>query len=426
MKNREYRLFLASSKDLKDYRDQFEVMIRRKNDLLYGRGVYLNLFVWEEALEAVAVGRKQEEYNEEVEKAHIFVLLFRERVGKYTREEFERAFSKFRSDRQPLIFLYKCPTPDGIKNDDSLTEFFNRMNELDQFPASCDNPNMLRLHFEKQLDLLFNNGFLRYGEAPPAGNEIDEKIFFCDRQEQSRLFDKNIQDSAALQFALITGHERDVAEYFVRRKEIELDGDNEMSAVHLQVRLANVDHETFEDLEDLMRMAIRDAWKKHTLLKPYAFPHTADYTIPNMLQVLEKLQRQYLLITWKVRSFFTKQSRLADHVAEFYRRYAVLNSTLPNSRKIFFIGIVSYTDTADLSWEQFQELVRKLQFGKIPIPLTRINVQQIKDWMEDYEIELNPDIQASRLSKVLPDYGTRDSYYMSELEEPLGRLLRLP
>jgi hypothetical protein len=41
------KLFLASSAELKEDRDQFEILINRKNKDWVGKGVFLELVVWE-------------------------------------------------------------------------------------------------------------------------------------------------------------------------------------------------------------------------------------------------------------------------------------------------------------------------------------------------------------------------------------------
>ena len=49
------RLFLASSDELKNERNEFEKLIRRKNKSWKIRGVYLELEIWEDSLEAMSL-----------------------------------------------------------------------------------------------------------------------------------------------------------------------------------------------------------------------------------------------------------------------------------------------------------------------------------------------------------------------------------
>jgi ribonuclease HI len=51
----EIKIFLASSNELKADRNQFEILIRRKNDEWKAEGKpYLNLEIWEEVSEAMS------------------------------------------------------------------------------------------------------------------------------------------------------------------------------------------------------------------------------------------------------------------------------------------------------------------------------------------------------------------------------------
>lgn len=55
------RLFLASSSDLKEDRKEFEIFINRKNKDWVSRGIFLELIVWEDFLDAVSKTRLQDE-----------------------------------------------------------------------------------------------------------------------------------------------------------------------------------------------------------------------------------------------------------------------------------------------------------------------------------------------------------------------------
>ena len=60
------KLFLASSAELEQDRKEFEIFINRKNKDWVPQGVFIELIVWEDFLDAVAKTRLQDEYNEVV------------------------------------------------------------------------------------------------------------------------------------------------------------------------------------------------------------------------------------------------------------------------------------------------------------------------------------------------------------------------
>ena len=100
------RLFLASSSELKADRMEFEIGICRKNKDWIDRGVFLELVLWEDFLDAVSQTRLQDEYNQAIRECDVFVMLFHTKVGQYTKEEFETAFGQFKATDKPFIFTY--------------------------------------------------------------------------------------------------------------------------------------------------------------------------------------------------------------------------------------------------------------------------------------------------------------------------------
>jgi hypothetical protein len=89
------RIFLASSSELSEDRTAFKEAIGCKNKDLQPKGVFLHLDVWEDTSSAVSPTRSQDEYNKLIDVCDIFVVLFWTKVGKYTAEEFERAYGRF-------------------------------------------------------------------------------------------------------------------------------------------------------------------------------------------------------------------------------------------------------------------------------------------------------------------------------------------
>ncbi|HEX9973845.1 MAG TPA: hypothetical protein VGD14_17380, partial [bacterium] len=70
------KIFLASSSELKDDRDELEKFIGRKNKALNKIGVFIDLVIWEDFIDAMSKTRLQDEYNKAVLGCDIFVMLF--------------------------------------------------------------------------------------------------------------------------------------------------------------------------------------------------------------------------------------------------------------------------------------------------------------------------------------------------------------
>lgn len=174
------KLFLASSSELEADRRQFEIFINRKNKDWVGKGVFMELVIWEDFLDAVSQTRLQDEYNQAIRGCDIFVMLFFTKVGKYTEEEFKTAFGQFKATHKPFIFTYfkDAPISTGALNDDvlSLLQFKKKLDALGHFYTVYKNIEDLQLKFGLQLDKLATTGFIEFkpdrNEAPSASISV--------------------------------------------------------------------------------------------------------------------------------------------------------------------------------------------------------------------------------------------------------------
>ena len=172
------KIFLASSEELKEDRNAFEILINRRNNAWVDRGVHLKLVVWEDFLDAMSKTRLQDEYNKAIRGCDIFVMLLSTKVGAYSAEEFETAFKQFQAADKPFIFTYfkSAPVDTGsldLENVTSLLAFKKKLAALGHFHTTYKNVEGLLLHFHGQIDKLAANGFIEFkpdaGDAAPAG-----------------------------------------------------------------------------------------------------------------------------------------------------------------------------------------------------------------------------------------------------------------
>lgn len=163
------KIFLASSFELKEDRREFEILISRKNKDWIGKGVFLELVVWEDFLDAVAKTRLQDEYNKAIRRCDIFVMLFCTKVGQYTEEEFETAIGQFKTTNRPFIYTYfktaEITTGSADKDQMSLLAFQGKLKALGHFYTVYRNVEALQLHFTQQLDKLAASGFIELNMA---------------------------------------------------------------------------------------------------------------------------------------------------------------------------------------------------------------------------------------------------------------------
>ncbi len=159
------KVFLASSAELKQDREQFELFIGRKNKQWVSQGLFLHLVIWEDFLDAMSQTRMQDEYNKAIRECDLFVMLFFTKVGKYTEEEFETAFGQFKQTNKPFIFTYfkDAEVNTGSLNRKDLLSLLNFQDKLDQlghFYTRYKSTEDLLLKFGNQLDKLADTGFL--------------------------------------------------------------------------------------------------------------------------------------------------------------------------------------------------------------------------------------------------------------------------
>lgn len=155
------KIFLASSAELKAEREQFEIFINRENQQLYKKGVFVELVIWENFIDAMSKTRLQDEYNSVLKNADIFVSLFFTKVGKYTLEEFETAFGQFKKTGKPLVYTYFKNAPintEQITDEiQSLLDFKKKLNDLGHYRTVFNNIDDLKFQFKNQLEKVLPN-----------------------------------------------------------------------------------------------------------------------------------------------------------------------------------------------------------------------------------------------------------------------------
>lgn len=100
------KIFIASSIELKKERLALELLLYRKNSSLKEKNIVLQPVLWEILEGGFAEGRKQDEFNEALLDCDIVMCLFYKVVGKFTIEEFENAYERFKIPDQKPFKLY--------------------------------------------------------------------------------------------------------------------------------------------------------------------------------------------------------------------------------------------------------------------------------------------------------------------------------
>ena len=128
------KIFLASSEELKEDRDQFDLYFRQQNDHFKEQGKYLQIVRWEHFLDTISETRKQDDYNNALRECDIVVCLFKTKVGKFTEEEFDEALKKFQSAGKPKILTF---FRDFELSGDEIKSKRKDLDSLHAFPAKA-------------------------------------------------------------------------------------------------------------------------------------------------------------------------------------------------------------------------------------------------------------------------------------------------
>jgi formylglycine-generating enzyme required for sulfatase activity len=172
-----YTIFLASSAELLADRKEFEIRINRINKDWVAQGVFLQLEVWEDFLDALSATRLQDEYNKVIKQCDLFVMLFWTKVGPYTEEEFDTAVRQFKNTQKPFVYTYFKEGVDPARpvvaaDQKSLLAFKDKLKSLGHFYTGYSNVEGLQLHFRDQLDKLRANGFIEFPAQAPGSAGI--------------------------------------------------------------------------------------------------------------------------------------------------------------------------------------------------------------------------------------------------------------
>ncbi|HAC65716.1 MAG TPA: hypothetical protein DCF68_19845 [Cyanothece sp. UBA12306] len=210
MTNKIIKIFLASSSELKEDRQQFEIFINRQNKKYIRQDIFLDLVIWEDFLDAMSATRLQDEYNKAIRECDVVISLFKTKVGQYTKEEVMTAYENFKKTKKPLIYTYfknfTISASEINREDfDSLKDFQNKLNELGHFPPQYNNIEDLKVKFSEQLksflpgllDSLPESNKIQRGtiSSIDTSNQQPENIIMIDSPKKSLEMASKLEDT---------------------------------------------------------------------------------------------------------------------------------------------------------------------------------------------------------------------------------------
>ena len=116
------KIFIASSAELNEDKQMFDLYFSDKNKLYRDRNIDFDQRTWMDFSSSLNEGRLQDRYNDYIRECDIVIFLFHTRMGRYTKEELEVAHEIYLKTKaaKPKIFVYF--KEEGIV-DESLKDF---------------------------------------------------------------------------------------------------------------------------------------------------------------------------------------------------------------------------------------------------------------------------------------------------------------
>ncbi len=174
------KIFLASGAELVEERDAVELVIQRKNSELIAKDLFFEVVRWEQLIQYFGKTRAQDHYSEEISKCDIVIVLFYKRVGKYTKEEFDKAYDLFKSGKNPrylYVYFKKWMVASDNIDDDILgvSKIRNEISTKEQIFIDFENKYELQNSVTHQIDLLTNIFENEVGVVPVEIKEIEKE-----------------------------------------------------------------------------------------------------------------------------------------------------------------------------------------------------------------------------------------------------------
>jgi hypothetical protein len=198
-----YRIFLASSYELRQDRLEFAAFVLNYNKELKKYNIQLELEWWEDMDDHVNNDRKQNDYNEALKASHFLVMLFWRKVGKFTREEFELGRKLYADKGLPYVYCYEKPCTDA-ETQDSKKEFLASLNQdgKEQFQTPYTEIGRVTELFRKNFQRLLDDNTIIQPNTQPATllspKGPAEPTVFLGREEELKVIRQRLDKGGKL------------------------------------------------------------------------------------------------------------------------------------------------------------------------------------------------------------------------------------
>jgi|GEM_PF-2032462 len=346
--------------------------------------------------------RPKDECEQDVRSSHIYVVIVGERYGSlptlpngtqleksFTEYEYEAALSE--KNIPKLAFIKKIARdPNNVK----LQGFVTRL-QVNHGIKEFTDPDEL----SKQVLIAITNVT---GKATRNGLNPNLR-YYCNRSEQAIRFDElfyKLNYNNHIHFYLLAGHAFNYHDSFIKRYKFEFQSknfDEEPVDISFDVKVNPNDTEgqLVQKIKGLINVKVKTQFGIEPLDKVDAY---------HLMQLLSRLKKHFLFINLNIQSSYLKAG-FADiyksSIEKFYADFTGLQQQEKQDKKIIIFLNLKYLDNV-----QNEEIVRRT-FTENPFytdkklpPLTKLTTDDMTEWLESNDIEVNP----SRLFKLVSQY----------------------
>lgn len=205
------RIFFASSiTDLKFDRIEIGNFFRQLNDIYIESGIYFDLVMCEDYDNGIALEGKQSEFDRLLCDSELVFFVFFNKVGEYTRHEFEIALDSYKASKKPKIvtyFKYVTTVEEAAEDvkgfmsmlDSELRHYYNIYKEIDTLKLGMF--MQIKLMRLDNSELTIESGKLMYGKTQIAETK-NIPMFECNEKLKD-LKDKLIEAESKFRSAKV-------------------------------------------------------------------------------------------------------------------------------------------------------------------------------------------------------------------------------
>jgi Domain of unknown function (DUF4062)/inactive STAND len=325
----------------------------------------------------------------------------------FTEYEYEAALSVTDRDMQVLVFVQHLNTE---REDPKLLAFLKRLQDRHGTGTPFTNPDNLATQVLASITAAFNL-------SAKKQLTVNAK-YYCDRAPQSDKFEDffyTINSNRTVQFFLITGHEKNCHQSFVERCKCDFEQqDKKVLELHCDLEMNPPDNE-----EKIIK-TIRTQLMRQ--LRPKIGAEVREFNAKILYDLLLRIREQYIIIYLFVQSSYIKPqyaTMYRNGIEKFYKDFTSFDSSGLGEKKILFFLLLQHLDEAEND-EVIRTTIEEDPFfddKKLP-RLNNLRKEDIKRWLRDSDIELNPTRQEALLRthfEQLPPAGG-GGFFMSDAE----------